>query len=521
MSTALPILDADPSTFQIGVQQWNDGDEVVLWQPLVGRHVRLHHSTVDHLIRNPTDPRMGAVRRRLDRFHLLRTSPAPRWAELIPCRSRLVLTLPDEAALWLPVPGYRGPGGHGYRAFQLSPDAHRVWTAINDARPLAEVADRAGVDLLTAQALCASLTGPELQALQLRPDPPRPRDLGLERIIDVPRPPNSRPPHLTGPAGETTLTWYHLHAIDDGSTHFDNRETTVAHGLGRPHPALGGRRYGEALREALSKRGRLPEPTGLTVEIGCGTGELAAAWLEAGSEDEGRYLRVDLSPELLRTQAAVVPRGHGILADGTRLPLRDASVDLIVNNEVIADLQAVLLDPDDPGSPGAREALSRLRAAGVQPHPGRCWVNLGAFRLVEEIARVLKPGGSAWLSEFGVRDAPPAEAVQLDHPEVAIEVDQLAAVARSHGLVVTVEPLADVLDADLQTQQISRASWRAVRALARARNLHLQARSWSVEALSEHLPFKLEGLRSVPFSDEGPAPLITRFWAWTLHKPKQ
>lgn len=338
--------------------------------------------------------------------------------------------------------------------------------------------------------------------------------------MDVPRPPNSRPPHLTGPAGETTLTWYHLHAIDDGDTHFDDRETTVAHGLGRPHPALGGRRYGHALRDALQARGLLPDVPGLLVEIGCGTGELAEAWQRAAPDEALTYVRIDLSPELLRTQARRVPRGHGVLADGTRLPLRDACVDVIVSNEVIADLQAVPVDADAIDSDAAREALGHLQRAGVQPHPGRCWVNLGAFRFVAEIARVLKPGGAAWLSEFGVRDAPPREAVQLDHPEVAIEVDQLAAVARSLGLSVTVEPLADVLGADLTTHQLARPSWRALRALARARGVHLPARTWSVDAVSSALDFRVEGLRSVPLTDEGPAPLITRFWSWTLRRPR-
>jgi len=513
---------ADADVFQLGVRRWSDGDHVVLWHPVTGRHVRLHHSTVDHLVSHVDDPRLAPVRARLDRLHLLRSSPRPPWARLVPCRARLVLTLPDEAALWLPVPGFRGPGGHGYRAFQLSPDAHRVWQCINDARPLDEVAARAGVDLLTAQSLCALLTTPELQALQLRPEPARPRDPGLERLVDVPRPANTRPPHLTGPAGETTLTWYHLHAIDDGETHFDDRETTVAHGLGLPHPALGGRRYGAALRDALTARRLVPEQ-GLLVEIGCGTGELATAWQEH-APSQVHYLRVDLSPELLRTQARRVPHGHGILADGTRLPLRDDSVDLIVSNEVIADLQAVPVDPRAPDSPAARQALELLLAAGVQPFPGRTWVNLGAFHLVAEIARVLRPGGAAWLSEFGVCDQPPQEAVQLDHPEVAIQVEHLAAVARHHGLSVTVEPLADVLGLDPTTLQISRASWRAVRALARSRGLHLPARSWSVPDLSrelaEQLQLRVQGLRQVPLTDEGPAPLVTRFWSWTLRRPK-
>ena len=258
---------------------------------------------------------------------------------------------------------------------------------------------------------------------------------------------------------------------------------------------------------------------GLLVEVGCGTGELAAAWQEHGPS-KLHYLRADLSPELLRTQARRVPHGHGILADGTRLPLRDGSVDLLVSNEVIADLQAVPVDPAAPDSDAAREALALLHAARITPFAGRTWVNLGAFHLVAEIARVLRPGGAAWLSEFGVLDEPPQEAVQLDHPEVAIQVDHLAAIARHHGLSVSIEPLAELLGMDLTVQQVSRPSWEAVRALAHSRGLRLPARTWSVEALRAHLPFSVEGLRAVPLTDEGPAPLVTRFWSWTLRRPK-
>lgn len=518
MSQLPELRDADPAHFQLGVQTWDDADEVVLWHPITGRHVRLHHVTLDQVLRFPDTPRLGPLRQRLDREHLLRSSPRPDWPALIPVRSRLALFLPDEALLWLPVPGYRGPGGRGYRAFQLSPAAARIWSAINDSRPVSRVAELSGCTVLEVQALCTSLTGPELQALQLRHTPPRSRDLGLERLVDVPRPPNSRPPHVTGAAGETTLTWYHLHAIDDGATHFDDRETTVAHSLGLPHPALGDRRYGAALRASLTEKGVVPG-AGLVVEVGCGTGELAQAWCETPTGH--RYLRIDLSPELLRTQRARVPNTWGILGDGTRLPLRDACVDLLVSNEVIADMQSVPVDPADPTpSAPAAEALTASRAAGVEPFVARHWVNLGAWRFVAEVARVLRPGGAAWLSEFGVLDGPPAEAVQLDHPEVAIQFDHLARIARHHGLTAELQPLADDLDMDFAASHLARPSWHALRALARSRDVHLQARAWTPTSLRAALPWRVEGLRFVPMTDEGPGPLVTRFYGLTLRRPR-
>jgi ubiquinone/menaquinone biosynthesis C-methylase UbiE len=513
------IRPADPDLFQLGVTCWDDGDHTVIWQPITGRHVRLHHQTISMLRADPLSLRLGPVRARLDRFYLLRRSPRPDWPQLVPVRSRLLLTLVDEATLWLPVPGYRGAGGHGFRAFQLSSDAHRAWQAINDSRTVQQIADLSGVGLVTVQALLTTLASPELQALQLRDEPLQRRDLGLERLVDIPRPSNSRPEHLHGPAGETTLTWYHLHAITDGSTHFDDRETTIAHSLGLPHPALAGQRYGARLYDQLHATGVVPDDA-LVVEIGCGTGELAEAWLEqAGPHAHSRYLRVDLSPELLRTQATRV-QSPAILGDGTALPLRDRSVDLIVNNEVIADMSSVPFDVEHPSErPLDQEILAIATKHGVELAPGRNWVNLGAWRFVAEIARVLKPGGSAWLSEFGVLDEVPQEAVQLDHPEVSIQFNHLAQVARGCGLRASIQPLAEALKIDLQAHQLARHSWLAVRSLARSRGVHLQARAWTPETLAPLLPTPVSGLHWVPFHDEGPGPLFSRFYALMLQQP--
>ena len=502
--------------FQLGVSWWPDGDEVVLWHGVTGRAVRLHRDSLHAALARPDDPRLAALRRRLDEAWLLAASPRPPWPDLLPVRSRLVLTLPDEASLWLPVPGFRGPGGHGYRAFRLSPAAHRVWSAINDARTVRQVAERAGLPLLDVQALCAALTAPEVQALQLRATAPHPRDPGLERLVDVPRPPNDRPAHLTGPAGETTLTWYHLLAITDGETHFDDRETTVAHAFAPPHPALGGRSYGAALHDHLVALGAL-QPSTPIVEVGCGTGELARDLRAAGAT--GRYLRVDLSPALLDKQARTAPGTSAVLADALALPLRDASVPLLLSNEVIADLSSVPVDPGAPALDGpSADALRAASRLGIALPPGPQLVNLGAWRFVEEIARVLAPGGAAWLSEFGVLEGTPEEAVQLDHPEVAIQFSVLADVARAAGLRATIHPLAEALRFDPSARQLARASWHALRALARSRDLHLPARAWTEAALTEALPFRVEGLRWTPITDEGPGPLVTRFFALELRK---
>src|SRR5207237_7820703 len=144
-----------------------------------------------------------------------------------------------------------------------------------------------------------------------------------------------------------------------------------------------GRRYGEALLQGVGVRGVGPGHSGV-IEIGGGAGHLAeAAWRgDAGPFTKARWTAIDLSPALIAAQRrrAQEPsqaggrhrRWSGLRADCLELPLRSNSVDgLILANEVIADL------PVESGR------------------------NAGAVRLVGELARVLRSGGAALLTEFG------------------------------------------------------------------------------------------------------------------------
>ncbi len=197
---------------------------------------------------------------------------------------------------------------------------------------------------------------------------------------------------------------------------FDDVECTISHLLRFPHPALGGRRYGEALLQAAGARGIRPGRSGV-IEVGGGAGHVAeAAWrasrraLEA-SPPRGAHLR-----------------WSGIRADALELPIRSRSVDgLLLANEVIADLPVE----------GTR--------------------NAGAVRLVEEIARVLLSGGAALLTEFG-GDFDPGP-VRLsgalgrgEHVEWSIDFRQLRAAGEGLGLAVEELPLHALLGADLSVR---------------------------------------------------------------------
>ncbi|MCB9764613.1 MAG: class I SAM-dependent methyltransferase [Alphaproteobacteria bacterium] len=466
-------------------------DRVVLWQRRTGRHVALPPQALE-------DP-SAALLARLHGLHLLGPPPDP--ARLIPARSAWTLLLPEAPALWRPLPLQRGPGGVPFAAMPLDEAEVAIWRACNGSRTVARVAEQLALPVEALLFFFAKLTDPACQALQLLDRPARAREPGLERLLLPPRPPNVRDADQYGASGETTLQDYHQHGIVDGSTHFDDRETTLAHAFAIPHPALRGEPYGARLGARLAQEGLLPGDGGVILEIGPGTGELCAALRRALRRPHG-YLRLDLSPALLETQAARNPETRSVEGSATDIPLPDASVDLVIANEMIADLEAA----PDPGRWG--EALI--------PEPGQRLFNTGAFAMVEELHRVLRPGGAAFITEFGGLDEVPVETTQLDHPEVSVHFGQLARVAAAAGFEAELSPLGPWMGFDAHTRWLSRASYEALRARFRAEGRSLQARAWTPETL--RTPWPVEGLRFVPITEDGPGPVVTRFWALVLRR---
>lgn len=502
------------------VHRLENRGRVVLWNACTGRHLALSSEGFDAVTRwprsQPPPPDLAILARRMHDLGLLAESPQMDLSVLYPARSRRVLLFVDEPLLWAPRPMQRTPGGFAHAAYPLTPSQVAIWRACNGSRTTAQVATHAGVSLAETLAFFARLTPPDVQALQLRRRPTQRRDPALLHLVAPRRPAHLRADHHYGAHGETTLQHWHANDITDGSRHFDDRETTVAHAFAIPHPALDGEPYGARLYGALEQRGLLMEE-GLTVEIGPGDGELGEAWLACVGKrgrPHGEYLRLDISPELLRTQRQRQPGTREMLGSATQIPLPDASVHLIVCNEVIADLSSAPYDAETgDGSPAVAEALQRW---GVHPLPGNALYNLGAWMAIAEAARVLAPGGVAVFTEFGAEDETPTETRHLDHPEVSIRFSHLRQVAEACGLSATVMPLDELLCANLSTRWLSRHSHEALRARAQAEGWHLPARAWTEESLS--LPWRVEGLEWTPITDHGPGPLMTRFAAIVLRR---
>ena len=246
------------------------------------------------------------------------------------------------------------------------------------------------------------------------------------------------------PGGEDPTRAHHRTDRLPPRRRFDEVECTISHLLRFPHPALRGRRYGEALLRGLATRGIRPGSDGV-LELGGGTGHVAeAAWRgDAGPFTGARWISLDLSPALLAAQKRrllavgatpdAAPRGphsrwSAVRADALSLPLRSGSFrGLVLANEMLADL------------------------------PVRNGANSGAIELVREVARVLGPGGAAAFTEFG-GDFPPGPVTLTggsradEHTEWSIDFRQLRAAACESGLDVEELPLHQLLEADLSVR---------------------------------------------------------------------
>lgn len=235
-------------------------------------------------------------------------------------------------------------------------------------------------------------------------------------------------------------------------TRFDDVEATISHLFRRPHPALGGRSYGEALFDALRARGLLER--GEVIELGGGAGFVALA-MQGAARREGLRLThtfIDLSFTLARLQARQVPGAPALVASAERLPLADGgALGLFLANEVIADLRVAPAHTEE-----GRAAAQRFGLDAAKDE----LLNVGAFALVEELARVLAPGASACLTEFGGDF--PAAPVRLEgpfgrgrHVEHSIHFGHLETVARRLGLEAQRVLLADLLGFDRRARVAS------------------------------------------------------------------
>lgn len=434
------------------------------------------------------------------------------------------------------------------RALQLSAEEAQIWGLLDGDRSILDIASEIdgrstpkSVTLRAVQDAISAWTHSDLQLTRLSRAP--------MRFYSASKPPayliSAMPYARITP--ETPLSWsdpdktdlhdYHTDVIDDAQHQFDDVETTLAHLFRLPTPFLGGLTYGETFADTLIARDLITNNTRDVLEVGGGIGVFARAVLDriqnthADLYEQLTYTVLDLSPALHRSQTEQLhahTRAHTRLGDALDMPIPDNSVDLLISNEVIADLPCQILrrtqprpleqtysDPDawlraleddeegdendgrdhernlrDPWD-GPDDVLKLLERYNVtlDDAPASVLINIGALRFLIDIDRVLKPGGAAIVTEFGHPYAYPREADHLDHPEVSIHFRLLIRVAQHLGFHATLVPLPDLLPFALTLPSIAstRTYWRNLRHLASLHGATLPKIAYTPDSFADQL----------------------------------
>ncbi|MCH6558433.1 MAG: class I SAM-dependent methyltransferase [Nitrospirae bacterium] len=260
--------------------------------------------------------------------------------------------------------------------------------------------------------------------------------------------------------GEEHLSGFHLHDITNEDQHFDTIETTVSHLFREPSEALQGMTYGRLLARRLRQLGWwTPKPRGI-LEVGGGLGYMAreiAAELSPEERQSTRYVFLDIAKPFLGSQLALAGEAgwnrSGTQANAEWLPFRDSCLDLVIDNENLADMTPVKLSRremvsatgDMPIHQEAVDWIRRLRLPLDQDMPEEFMFNLGPIRFLSELWRVLRPGGHAILIEFGIEAGWPAPVKLPGHTEYEVQYTHLRHAARWMGFQQQYFPLPQFL----------------------------------------------------------------------------
>ena len=297
--------------------------------------------------------------------------------------------------------------------------------------------------------------------------------------------------------------------VTDADAQFDHQETTLSHLLRIPHPALGGRTYGQKLGDVLLARGAVPEGRIRVLEIGAGLGyvakDLLATLTAAGREVE--YTIVELAPALAKAQQERIGEKAAtwVMGDALSVTLIERHYDLILSNEMVGDLPAIQLTRADLGLAPDQGNVDRAKVAvyskvaadreiNLDDAPEPLYLMSGAFELTDKIGAWLAPGGTAVITEFGAQAAWPKLSTHLDHPEFSTHFGQLHQIAKNGGLEAKIEFVIDLLDFDRDQKGLAttRSHFRALRALAAAADVDLPKIGFTPELLAQAVGDKLD-----------------------------
>ena len=418
--------------------------------------------------------------------------------DYVPVKSRWNVWTRDAGALTF----YAAWGDRPLLEVRLSEEETAVWDRVDGEAKLEDLAAQYGKELVGG--LVKKLAHNSVQALKLSALPMSFYKGGRTHM---------KPPYLTSTMPYAAYDpkvdplprpfedmfspeGYYAAGISDAEAQFDHQETTLSHLFRRPHPALRGRTYGEALVAGLQRRWSLAGAPLKVLEIGGGLGWVARHVTEALQRlgSDVTYHILELSPALAAKQrenteglpVTVFP-GDVLTAD---FPASD--YDLVISNEMVGDLTAVRMTHEQLGlggeeiddatfelgldKAGLAGALVKKHIVPIGDAPDPFYLNVGAWQLVERLWDVVKPGGHVVITEFGELGRYPILSTQLDHPELSIHFGHLTIVARSVGFETDFEYVMDLIELNREMQGLAttRSYFRALTAALAKRGIALE-----------------------------------------------
>ena len=260
--------------------------------------------------------------------------------------------------------------------------------------------------------------------------------------------------------GGHDLAAYHKTEIKDPFRQFEEVEMTVSHLYREPHVALGGKSYGARFARTLIEEGALREEMRI-LEVGCGTGIFGREFLSAVKETRPAVYRhlsytfFDLSPVLAESQKEInrihEKRVSFHAGDAYTHAFEAGAYDLIIANEMIADLPVVKMNRLNPSAEGAEiEGWNWSKKLGLDfsDAPPEFVLNIGALKFMETLCRALAPGGRAFVVEYGSPWSYPAAQIVTNHTEYSIHFGHLLTASKRLGMEGTLTGLHEFLGFD-------------------------------------------------------------------------